>query len=80
MKRYYWLTHRYRRENWVEMAMKSIGFFVSLEVAKSAIEKVKDQPGFRDWPEGFRIDEVEMDKIDWKLMNETISPFEVARL
>lgn len=79
MRVYYRLTHQYKKESWVEADVKCIGFFESLEIAQAALEKVKDQPGFRDWPDNFRIDELELDKIDWKLIKEAISPFDLPQ-
>ncbi len=32
-----------------------IGTFSSVENARAAIEQIRDKPGFRDWPGGFRI-------------------------
>ena len=35
--------------------MKLIGVYSSEENAKAAIQRLKPKPGFRDWPDGFRI-------------------------
>jgi hypothetical protein len=37
-----------------EMAQsaKDVGFYTTEEKATAAIQRLKDQPGFRDWPEG----------------------------
>jgi homoserine kinase type II len=40
-----------------------IGAFRTKEGADVAIEQVKSQPGFRDYPEGFQVHGYEIDKI-----------------
>jgi hypothetical protein len=42
-----------------------IGVYRTEENAKSAIERVKDQPGFRDYPQGLNAYEVTLDKDSW---------------
>jgi homoserine kinase type II len=44
---------------------KTIGIYSSPEAAKAAIERLKDQPGFRDNPKGFHIDRYPLDKDHW---------------
>ncbi len=44
---------------------KLIGVYSSSDVATSAIERLKGQPGFRDHVAGFEIDEYEIDKDHW---------------
>ena len=34
---------------------KSIGLYSSRALAEAAIARLRQQPGFRDWPDGFRI-------------------------
>ena len=34
---------------------KSIGLTSSRALAEAAIARLRQQPGFRDWPDGFRI-------------------------
>jgi hypothetical protein len=41
---------------------KGIGIYPSREEADAALERVRDQPGFRDWPDGFRIFTVMLDR------------------
>jgi hypothetical protein len=44
---------------------KDIGVYSTEERAKAAIERVKDKPGFCDWPGGFRIFRAILDKDYW---------------
>jgi hypothetical protein len=44
---------------------KDIGIYSTEEQAKAAIERLKDKPGFRDWPGGFRIFRAILDKDYW---------------
>jgi hypothetical protein len=40
-----------------------LGAYRTKESAGAAIEIVKDQPGFREYPKGFQVHEYELDKI-----------------
>ena len=42
-----------------------IGAYRTAESAKAAIERVKDQPGFRDYPQGFAAHEYPLDQDHW---------------
>jgi homoserine kinase type II len=42
-----------------------IGVYSSDTEAKSAIERVKSQPGFVDYPEGFQIHAYQLDRDHW---------------
>ena len=53
---------------------KLIGLFSSKELAESALESVRDQPGFRDLPEGFEISEWTVDRIGWAEGYVTVYP------
>lgn len=44
---------------------KLIGVFTSLEQAKAAIAQLSAQPGFKDYPNGFHIDEYPLGQINW---------------
>lgn len=46
--------------------VKMIGAFSSQERAEEAILKISDQPGFRDLPDGFSVDEYKIDEIHWQ--------------
>ncbi|UPG72593.1 hypothetical protein MVG78_19325 [Roseomonas gilardii subsp. gilardii] len=49
----------------IEMSMKLIGIYSSEEKARQAIGRMRQLPGFRDWPGGFRITEVVVDQELW---------------
>ena len=49
-----------------ELEEFEIGLYSSKELAREAIERLKDKPGFRDHPEGFKIYEFELDKDGWE--------------
>jgi len=42
-----------------------IGVYRTEQAAKDAIKRVKGQPGFRDFPEGFVISEYKLDRDHW---------------
>ena len=43
-----------------------IGVYRTEEAAKAAIGRVKDQPGFRDYPQGFTAYEHKLDQDGWR--------------
>ncbi len=45
--------------------VKLIGIFSSQKLAEAAIDRVKGQEGFRDYLDGFSIDEKTIDKVCW---------------
>jgi hypothetical protein len=59
----YLLTH-FRNETELD-GFKTIGIFSSEERAKEASERLKLQPGFRDYHENFNVAGYEMDKTFW---------------
>lgn len=48
-----------------EEDFKLIGIYSSEIEARAAIERIKVQPGFRDYPEGFHIDRYQVDEDNW---------------
>lgn len=44
---------------------KIIGIYRTNEDAEAAIERLRDQPGFRDYPKGFQIDRYQLDEDNW---------------
>jgi hypothetical protein len=42
-----------------------IGIYRTHEDASAAVERLQDKPGFRDWPEGFHIHEVTLNRDGW---------------
>lgn len=45
--------------------VKFIGVYSSKDLAQTAIARLKTQPGFRDHPLGFHIDEYLIDEDHW---------------
>lgn len=43
-----------------------LGTYSTRELAEAAIQRVRDKEGFRDWPAGFRIVEMEVDRTLWE--------------
>ncbi len=60
----YTLEHKYDRENGCE-EVKFIGVYSDRAGAEKTIEKLKDQPGFRDYPSGFHLEETPIDVVFW---------------
>jgi len=48
-----------------EENVKFIGVYSSQSAADSAIRRLSIQPGFKDSPDGFAVDEYEIDKDHW---------------
>lgn len=46
--------------------IKRIGIFANLEDAQNAQNQVKDKSGFREFPDGFHIDELTVGFVSWK--------------
>ena len=44
---------------------KMIGVYSTQEAANAAIERLKMQPGFTEHPNGFHIDQYELDQDNW---------------
>lgn len=42
-----------------------IGIFSNLAMAEQVVEQLKEQPGFKDYPENFIIDEIELNQLLW---------------
>jgi homoserine kinase type II len=42
-----------------------IGVYRTEDSAKAAVERVKDQPGFRDYPQGFTAYKYVLDQDSW---------------
>lgn len=60
LKRIYLLAHISQEED-----CKLIGAYSSEFHAQQALARVKDQPGFCDYIEGFKISELELNKNSW---------------
>lgn len=57
------LTHSYEIDD--EETVKIIGIYSSKEKAENTIEKYKNLPGFKDYPDSFCISEYEIDEDNW---------------
>lgn len=51
-------------EYWEDV--KLIGAFSSKGAAEAAIEQLRKQPGFRDFPDGFSVDEYALNEFAWE--------------
>jgi hypothetical protein len=70
----YVLWHVYELNPLEEEESKLIGIYSSQEKAQHAIARLRSQPGFRDYPNGFIIDQATLDTDDWKEGFASISP------
>lgn len=66
----FWELYHYKisarnTQNYGDMGMKLVGIYSSLAKAKAALSRLRDKPGFRDWPEGWRIEGVKLDEDRW---------------
>lgn len=43
-----------------------IGIYASEQSARAAIERLRDKPGFRDYPDGFEIHAVTLGRTGWE--------------
>ncbi len=68
----YFVRHQYHKGERTES--KAIGVFSSQQTALGAIEQLKDQPGFKDWPDSFIITPVDLDQIAWGEIENWDSP------
>ena len=57
-----WFEQEQDESNDIELL---IGVYESEADAKTAIDRRRDKPGFRDFPEGFRIYETELGVEGW---------------
>lgn len=48
-----------------EEDVKLIGVYSTRNAAQGAIDRLKQQPGFRDAPEGFSVDRYGLDEDSW---------------
>ena len=82
MQRTYLLQHLHVLPHGEE-SVKTIGIYASEEAARAAVERLKHQPGFRDYPrivnaetdeepDGFYIGEYVLDQDHWQEGYETV--------
>lgn len=60
-----WLLHHVHEFDDAHEEVKLIGAYTSEALANGAKQRVFDQPGFRDLPEGFEISEVVLNQDGW---------------
>ena len=65
MKEVFVLQHTYGNETKELENYKFIGVYSSYEEAEKAKDRLRKQPGFSLYPEGFTIDRYEIDKDSW---------------
>lgn len=61
----YFLDHLEETQDDGFQGRKTIGLYSTAELAREAIRRLRDMPGFRDYPERWRIVERTLDKDDW---------------
>jgi homoserine kinase type II len=59
----YLLQHSYEHND--DEEVKVIGVYSSEMAARAAIKRLKEQPGFRNYPDGFHVDHYQLDKDHW---------------
>lgn len=57
------LQHEYERDGVDNV--KFIGVYSTHQNAEAAVERMRLQPGFSSYPDGFCIDEYELDRDHW---------------
>lgn len=55
-----------RKDDEYKEDAKLIGAYSSNGAAAAAIERLKDMPGFVDYPQGFEVSRYELDKDHWE--------------
>ena len=60
-----WLLWFEQQKEGSDDAELLIGVYRSEDAANVAISRLKDQPGFRDYPEGFHVYERTLDEDGW---------------
>jgi hypothetical protein len=76
MKTVYLLEHSHEISDTGEEDTKIIGVYSSRDMAEKAIERLVQQPGFRELPDYFNIDEYIVDQDHWEegFVTETYEP------
>ncbi len=63
MRSVFVVQHAYELADCEEVKM--IGVYSSEKRARDAVARLVEQPGFKDIPDGFSIDEYELDRDHW---------------
>jgi homoserine kinase type II len=53
------------REDRDDEDVKFIGVYSSRQAAQSALQRLRGQPGFSEYPDGFSVDEYQLDEDHW---------------
>lgn len=64
LKSLFYVSHTYTVDTNMDDE-RILGVFTNSNLVKQIIEKMKEQPGFRDYPENFIIDEIELNQLLW---------------
>jgi len=59
------LVHHVRELDDGTDEVKFIGAFSSIEIANQAVKKIENEPGFRDFPDGFIVEPHTLNRIGW---------------
>jgi len=60
-----YVVQHVRDEDGPDEDVKMIGVYSTPETAAAAVERLKGQPGFSDWPKGFHVDAYPVDQDHW---------------
>lgn len=60
-----WLLHHIRDLEDDAQDVKFIGVYSSEDKGKQAIDRLRSQPGFADFPEGFELESQRVDRDNW---------------
>jgi hypothetical protein len=63
---YVYVLHHVREDDELREDAKLIGVYRSQSSAEEAVTRLSSQPGFSDYPQGFEIDELRLDKDHWE--------------
>ena len=59
------LVHHIRELGDDAEEVKFVGVFSDIEKAQAAIDKIKSEPGFRDFPNGFSLEAHTLNRVGW---------------
>ena len=69
------LQHEY--EQWGRDSSFFVGVYETREEADAAMMRIRTKPGFRNWPDGFTVDEYALGEDHWTEGFSTIVPIHV---
>ncbi len=65
MENLYIVQHEYENNKGCEV-VRLIGLYSTKEKAEKALESVRNQHGFRDYPSGFYLERIQLDEDSWR--------------